>query len=66
VAGEAPKGFAFFALEDLPLDEIAIRAERSMLSRYREEYRHGRFGIYQGDETAGLVHQVSGLVPSKH
>ena len=57
---------AYFALSELPLDRVPSGAERSMLTRYREEYKHGSFGIYQGDEASGLVHKVAGLHPSKH
>jgi len=53
-------------LEDIPLDRIQSGVQRSMLARYREEFRHGSFGIYQGDETAGMVHQVAARQPSKH
>ena len=66
VLGEAPENMAYFALSELPLDRVPSGAERSMLTRYREEYKHGSFGIYQGDEASGLVHKVAGLHPSKH
>jgi len=66
VAGEPPDGMRFFDLQDIPLDQIPSAVERSMLARYREEFRHGSFGIYQGDETQGTVHHVSQRNPSKH
>jgi (E)-2-((N-methylformamido)methylene)succinate hydrolase len=66
VSGDPPNNMAYFALEDIPLDRIQSRVQRSMLARYREEFRHGSFGIYQGDETAGMVHQVAARQPSKH
>lgn len=66
VSGEAPENMSYFALSDLPLDNVPSAAERSMLNRYREEYKHGSFGIYQGDEASGLVHQVAGMHHSKH
>ena len=59
VAGEAPDGMRYFELGDLPLDSVASIAERSMLSRYIREYRHGAFGIYHGTETEGVVHAVA-------
>ena len=37
-----------------------------MLTRYAAEYMHGRFGIYQGDQTIGTVHQVVKQAPSKY
>lgn len=64
--GYAPSGHKFLDLKDIPLDQVATIAERSMLARYRAESRHGSFGIYQGDETSGTVHRVSALEPSKH
>lgn len=66
VSGEAPENMMYFSLSELPLDQVPSVAERSMLTRYREEYKHGSFGIYQGDEASGLVHKVAGLHPSKH
>ena len=66
VLGQAPSGYAFYAILDLPLDQINDGAERSMLTRYAAEYMHGRFGIYQGDQTIGTVHQVVKQAPSKY
>ena len=66
VKGKAPEGMAYFALEDIPLDKVASPAERSMLARYIEEFRHGSFSIYQGDETKGTVHRIATLERSKH
>ncbi len=60
VAGAAPNGMRYFDLADLPLDRVASNAERSMLARYQRENRHGRFGIYHGTETAGVVHVIAG------
>ncbi len=65
VTGKAPEGTAFFALEDIPLDKMTSPAERSMLARYIEEFRHGSFGIYQGDETRGTVQRVTAHETSK-
>ncbi|SHI57552.1 Crotonobetainyl-CoA:carnitine CoA-transferase CaiB [Shimia gijangensis] len=66
VSGNAPENMAYFELSELPLENIPSTAERSMLSRYRDEYKHGSFGIYQGDEASGLVHKVAGMHQSKH
>lgn len=60
VAGPAPKGMIYCPLDEIPLDRVASPAERSMLARYAQEYRHGQFGIYQGDAQRGIVHKVSG------
>ncbi|MFT4716746.1 MAG: flavin reductase (DIM6/NTAB) family NADH-FMN oxidoreductase RutF [Paracoccaceae bacterium] len=64
VSGKAPDGMAFFAINDIPLDHIASKAERSMLARYQSELRHGSFGIYQGDENKGVVHEIKQQNPS--
>lgn len=64
--GRAPTGHRFFALTDIPLEKVSRAPERSMLSRYREEFENGQFGIYQGDETSGLVHPVTATQKSKH
>ena len=60
VSGDAPKGFRFFNLNELPLDQIKDEAERSMLRRYAQENQHGSFGIYHGTEVEGVVHAVAG------
>ncbi|MEQ9258668.1 MAG: CoA transferase [Roseovarius sp.] len=60
VAGDAPEGLRYFSLATLPLDRVESGAERSMLARYQRENRHGRFGIYHGTETTGVVHSISG------
>lgn len=58
-AGFDPAGHKFFDLDDIPFDKISNLAERSMLARYCEEFHHGRFGIYQGDEHSGIVYRVN-------
>jgi len=65
-SGEAPQGYRYFALDDVPLECISNTAERSMVARYIEEFRHGSFGIYQGDETQGRVHRILAVDPSTH
>ncbi len=64
VIGRAPAGFKFFNLVDIPFARVSNPAERSMLKRYAEEFRHGTFGIYQGDETHGTVHKI--MPPAHH
>lgn len=58
--GDAPAGMAYFALDALPLDQVADTAERSLLRRYIREHQHGSFGIYHGTETQGVVHTLAG------
>ena len=51
--------FKFFKLEDIPLNNILLPAERSMLERYKREFKHGTFGFYEGTERAGTVREIS-------
>ncbi|WP_166434095.1 flavin reductase family protein [Roseovarius spongiae] len=57
-SGEAPEGMRYVPLEEVPLPRVESMAERAMLERYRQEYRHGKFGIYQGDAERGVVHTI--------
>ncbi len=59
VTGDIPATMRCFDLADIPFESIKSAAERSMLARYREEFRHGSFGIYQGDQTAGTVNRIA-------
>jgi len=59
VTGAAPEGFRFFKLEEIPLDNVLLPAERSMLERYKQEFKHGTFGFYEGNETTGTVRKIS-------
>jgi (E)-2-((N-methylformamido)methylene)succinate hydrolase len=61
VSGPLPPGMVMLPLDALPLARVANLAERAMLGRYAEEFRHGAFGIYQGDETSGKVRRVTGV-----
>jgi hypothetical protein len=61
VSGPLPPGMVMLPLDALPLERVANLAERAMLGRYAEEFRHGAFGIYQGDETSGKVRRVTGV-----
>src|SRR5690606_9430365 len=63
--GRAPANMQFYALDAIPWDALASEVERSMLSRYREEFRHADFGIYHGDQIDGTVHQIAGK-PIRH
>lgn len=59
-AGKPPQGMVSLPLAELPWDRIADTGERSMLKRYAGEFRHGAFGIYQGNETTGQVRRITG------
>ena len=52
------KNTVSLSLDKIPLKKIKNLAERTMIERYCEEYHHGRFGIYQGNETEGTVKKV--------
>ncbi len=60
VTGDVPATMRCFDLADIPFEAIPSAAERSMLARYREEFRHGSFGIYEGDQAAGTVNRIAG------
>ncbi|MCC5982785.1 MAG: CoA transferase [Rhodobacteraceae bacterium] len=58
VSGSLPEGMALFPPAAIPFERITNAAERHMLRRYAEEYPHGSFGMYQGNETSGFVLRV--------
>lgn len=60
IAGPLPPGFRMVELAELATAPIANAVEAEMLRRYAEEFRHGTFGIYQGNETTGTVRRVGG------
>jgi crotonobetainyl-CoA:carnitine CoA-transferase CaiB-like acyl-CoA transferase len=66
VQGDAPAGYGYFPIQNLPIDRIGNKAQRAMLVRFAEESVQGSFGIYQGNETAGTVQKISHKTPSKH
>ncbi|WP_324754260.1 CoA transferase [Roseovarius sp. Pro17] len=59
VTGDIPATMRCFDFAGIPFDSITSAAERSMLSRYTKEFRHGSFGIYQGDQTTGTVNRIA-------
>jgi len=63
--GVPPQGHRYVAIDALPLSRIRSAPERSMLERFADEFKHGSFGIYHGDETRGTVHRVAAREPSK-
>ena len=44
--------------DNLPWDRLADDATRSMLKRYSEERKIGRFKVYSGDHRRGTVKAV--------
>ncbi len=63
IDGPAPEGMVYLSLEDIPLDDVQSAPERSMLARYRQEYKHGQFGIYQGDAEQGVMRVIPAPPP---
>ncbi len=57
-SGKGTAETVLFHLEEIPLKKIKNLAERTMIERYCKEYHHGRFGIYQGNETQGTVKKL--------
>ena len=56
---KAAAGFEFFAVGDLPLQEVEPRQIRSVLARYRAEFRKARFGLYVDDaENGGQISPI--------
>ena len=52
---ELPAGVGLFAYDDIPWQQLPSDADRSMLTRYVQERRRFRFGIYVGNADAGEV-----------
>jgi flavin reductase (DIM6/NTAB) family NADH-FMN oxidoreductase RutF len=57
---DPPAGYRMIALADLASATFGSEAELQMLARYAQEYRHGSFGIYGGNETTGTVRRLTG------
>ena len=47
-----------FDINEIPYEKIINNAEKTMMKRYHDEYHHGQFGIYQGNEKKGKVKKV--------
>ena len=47
-----------FNINEIPYEKIINNAEKTMMKRYHDEYHHGQFGIYQGNEKKGKVKKV--------
>ena len=56
--GETTQG-RFFALDDLPMDQLDTPQTADILRRFAAERTLGDFGIYFGDESRGRVHPLS-------
>ena len=46
------------SINEIPYEKIINNAEKTMMKRYHDEYHHGQFGIYQGNEKKGKVKKV--------
>ena len=57
--GPCPSGFEAVEIHAMPLERISNGAEQSMLQRFAKEHQHGHFGIYQGTQDTGTVHNIS-------
>ena len=47
-----------FDINEIPYEKIINNAEKTMMKRYHDEYHHGQFGIYQGNEKKGKVKKI--------
>jgi len=52
---DLPAAVGLFAYDDIPWQQLPSDADRSMLSRYVQERRRFRFGVYVGNADAGEV-----------
>jgi len=59
VAGDLAPGYLILPMADLATAAIANASEAQMLARYAADFRNGSFGIYHGNETTGLVRQIT-------
>lgn len=59
VRGPLAPGYLILPMADLTTAAIANAAEARMLARYAADFRNGSFGIYHGNETTGLVRQIT-------
>ncbi|MEW6630495.1 MAG: flavin reductase family protein [Pseudomonadota bacterium] len=55
-----PEGYAFFAVDALPYEQIATHELRAMLRRYARERQEKRFGIYMDTGDGGRVAMIDG------
>lgn len=50
------QGAKLYPVDALPLDRVADRATRDVLTRYAQESSLGNFGVYVGNQEKGRVH----------
>ena len=55
-----PAGLRYFAIDEIPYDQIPIHELRSMLRRYVRERQEQRFGIYMDSDDGGRVAMIDG------
>ncbi len=53
--GLAPEGMRFYRFDDIPWDNLIDEPTHSMLQRYVDETRYGKFAVYMGDDIEGEV-----------
>ena len=53
--GAAPDGMGFYSFDDIPWNNLADEPTHSMLRRYVDETRFGKFAVYMGDDVEGEV-----------
>ena len=51
--------FIFLEYDSVPLSRIKNAAEKSMLMRYVQESKNNAFGIYDGNQDIGNIHNIS-------
>lgn len=58
VTGDAPQGWGYHPVSVDTIDRLSDKPSKIMLERYAKEAAQGRFAVYMGDETEGVVHPV--------
>lgn len=56
LGGGAIEGAKLYPVDALPLERVADRATRDVLTRYAQESSLGNFGVYVGNQEKGRVH----------
>ena len=59
ITGEAPDGYQYFGLNEIPWDRLINYPTQSMLERYVKEHKFGRFAVYFGDDQNGKVQALN-------
>lgn len=58
VTGDAPEGWGYHPVSVDTIDRLNDGPSKIMLERYASEAAQGRFAVYMGDETEGVVHPL--------